>query len=69
MKFDRGGPKNVHLMNVHSKEYTVRQKKLHPLYFLNNFVKSRYTADNFWCTDTWMNLQQNNGKIGNVHLS
>jgi len=43
-----------------------RAKKLHPFYFCNNFVKPHY-FDNFWYTDTEVNLQQNCNKI--AHLS
>ena len=45
--------------------YTVRQKK-QPFYFLNN-CEIVFYFDNFWRTDTRMNLQQNGDKI--IHLS
>ena len=38
-------------------------KKIAPFYFCNNFVKTALYFDNFWQTDTEVNLQQNCNKL------
>jgi len=49
---------------------TLRGKKiLHPLYFLNNFVKPRSMLIIFWHADNWMNFPSDAYFIFFVHSS